>query len=111
MTAKTTKLKSAPAKVTQSESPYTRDVLQKLLEAIPSERWCIGITTCLDTQHCALQHLSYTHGKPEAQLAINNLFIKHLHTGVSRVNDGHDPRYPQPTPRARVLAALKDLPA
>ncbi len=38
------------------------------------------------------------------------LYLLFAPNGITAINDGGDPRYQQPNPRARVLAALNDLP-
>lgn len=82
---------------------YDRNHFITRFTAIPDERWRIGDrwSPHPDVPHCALGHCSYDEGA-----ALVNL----LACSVALINDGLDPRYQQPTPRARVLAALRDLP-
>lgn len=79
-------------------------------EAIPDKLWCVRLITrrkegSRDVQHCAIGHLiKQGYLTPESTALIT------LVSTVGTINDGEDPRYQQPTPRARVLAALRDLP-
>ena len=89
-------------------------------EAIPDERWCAGLQIAPDGQRCALGHLlpedekfDEDHGSNEKNEAVSRLFGGGYLTGggykVAAINDGRNRRYQQPTPKARILAALHDL--
>ena len=79
-------------------------------EAIPDELWFVGKLTDPENQarHCALGHcvrrdFIFNH-EAEALFRILNF--------PANINDGDDPRYPRdkfPTPKARILAALRDV--
>lgn len=67
-------------------------------EAIPEERWCVG-TDAPNGVTCALGHCpGFT------WMTLGNL----LCNDTEAINDGLHPAYQQPTPRARILAALRD---
>lgn len=100
---------------------YTKEYFIAKFEAIPDERWTTGryinpVGDCC----CALGHCGYRTGElpTDEGLALNNLLRHHLNEdqrdwGVSaapRINDGEHLSYQQPTPKARILAALRDLP-
>lgn len=82
-------------------------------EAIPEEFWCVEYYTHRDNLavHCALGHCNEHHqalfdevfyGKSEAN-SLRGLI------DAPNINDGKDPMYTQSTPKARILAALKDV--
>lgn len=82
-------------------------------EAIPEEMWIIKDFTNVDcTKHCAVGHCanwkngvgtSTSETKPLCRLFD---LIKEYPT---RVNDGESIHYPQPTPKLRILAALREI--
>lgn len=81
-------------------------------EAIPDEKWNIGSLKSDDgSRACAIGHCDSQSGEayklarlfPEAENS-------HL-CGAAFINDGFHPAYQQPTPKARILAALRDLQA
>lgn len=78
-------------------------------EAIPDEQWCVGVSYDKQERRCASGHCSVLGGEFNA---LNRLFptvgFRKILPAV--INDGEDPRYQQPTPKARILAALRDLP-
>jgi hypothetical protein len=87
---------------------YTVDYFINKFKAIPSSKWTTGQYT-IGTKCCALGHCGERGlgvGGPEAK-ALGEM----LRTGstVVKINDGEHPLYLQKTPRARILAALKDL--
>lgn len=75
-------------------------------EAIPDERWYSGgwFSDPTDAScKCALGHLS-------ADSDSHWRLVELTRPGnVVQVNDGENPRYPQPTPKARVLEFLRDI--
>lgn len=84
-------------------------------EAIPEEKWTVGEYED-GGRCCALGHCGVRAGHPltPEEDALTMLFLKADAENtliVSRVNDGFDPRYPQPTPKQRILAALRDIAA
>lgn len=78
----------------------------KFFAAIPDERWCVAQATDAEGRNCALMHTE----KAGLGGLVGRLF-KEQGSGyrVARINDGLDPRYPQSTPKRRVLAALRDI--
>lgn len=75
-------------------------------EAIPEELWCTGVFT-LGDKHCALGYCGQTNHVPFTDEALALIDILQPRT-VDGINDGDWERYPQPTPKQRILAALRD---
>jgi hypothetical protein len=79
-------------------------------EAIPEDKWTtenfIDERGCCALGHCGFDSLIETREGNDLIL----LLKWHFGFGPSRINDGRHSRYQQPTPKQRVLAALKDLP-
>lgn len=87
------------------------------LGAIPDSEWCMGEFEDHYGRHCAGGHCGAAEATAESQALYQLLgFLpktrgsKTAMAHLPRINDGADPRYQQPTPRARILAALHDLP-
>lgn len=89
--------------------------------AIPEDKWCVCALERGDTR-CANGHLNYrVHGSgqwpdgqpPASVFALTDLTQKHLGLSAPDINNGNFfnvvTRFPQPTPRARILAALTDI--
>jgi hypothetical protein len=89
---------------------YNRDYFIAKFEAIPAIKWTTGVMTNERGQHCVLGHCGeqdrQLNQTPESE-ALNELLDWDAHT----INDGRDRRYQQRTPKKRILAALRDLPA
>ena len=85
----------------------TVDYFIQKFEAIPEEKWTER-TYEFENKKCALGHCDYNNifGSLES-VALIKFFYGLKNT--TDINDGCDPRYPQPTPKARILAALRDL--
>ena len=89
-------------------------------EAIPDERWCCGHYVRWFgpmEQNCSLGHLG-VRASEEIQLGFlgaedGNAVAAKLcivtDQEIAAINDGKRAEYPQPTPKARVLAFLQDL--
>lgn len=81
--------------------------------AIPEDKWCTDTNT-VEGRRCAYGHLYL--GQEElknretirAADRLTDHFIK-IACLVSEVNDGGEVRFPQPTPKQRILAALKEI--
>lgn len=99
---------------------YNKAYFIAKFSAIPEEHWCVKAFTDPNNpvRHCALGHCD-----PEASVLehSNNdefeglqalLRSRQFGTGVGwpAINDGHSQRFPQLTPKLRVLAALNELP-
>lgn len=96
-------------------TPTTQPVYGKAyfiakFEAIPEERWTeCGQYMDHEGRCCARGHLGESNtNTPDSSRALTRLFKGHGY--VTAINDGRDSKYQQPTPRARMLAALRDLP-
>ena len=81
-------------------------------EAIPDDKWTTGKYTEGNGVCCALGHCGERESSVDSTKAnaLRQLFGYEPFT-VSTVNDGGYPAYPQPTPKARILAALNDIKA
>lgn len=95
---------------------YDVDYFIDKFQRIPEELWITG-SYCGDGRGCAFVHCGIdwrkgivNPGKPEAQ-ALCDLFSVALEQSVITINDGADSRYQQPTPKQRILAALRDIKA
>jgi len=98
---------------------YNKEYFINKFKTIPEEQWCTGWYFSFDKktgqlQHCALGHCNASaKGSSSEAEALQRLFLRHLRVGVEYVNDNplsgyHN--YRQATPKARVLAALEDIP-
>lgn len=98
---------------------YDLPFFRRLFEATTDDQWCCFVRTDPEGRHCALgfcDPLDEADGSkpgdgngPRAE-ALLNLFEANPWDCIAvRINNGDDPRYTQPTPRARMLAALEDL--
>lgn len=95
---------------------YTRDYFIQKFEAIEEDQWLVG-----EFEHhgrcCALGHCGHTgDGHTEESRALRTLLEHHnpdnsMHYAVFCINDNEHPSYKQPTPKQRILAALRDLPS
>lgn len=89
-------------------SQYTAKYFIKFFNAIPDEKWKVGSSSPHENAGCAIHHAFRTnneHGEELMKLfACKNLL-------VSSVNDHGDGlvRFPQETPKERILAALEYL--
>lgn len=106
------------------EQKYDKAYFIAKFEAIPDELWTVGKLTRSENgaeQHCALGHAGAQKGPlhTEESEALCALFSRPAGyypddvpdpRTLTAINDGARPRYQQPTPKARILAALKDLP-
>lgn len=94
---------------------YDVDYFIRKFEAIPDERWCEYDVDVEGAQHCVLGHCGvrcrddghYT--ETRISKALERLCQSQLGEAPDYINDGCDPRYPQPTPKQRILAALADI--
>lgn len=103
---------------------YTVDYFINKLEAIPEEKWRVGTLGydghCCALGHCGVTNLEYLADQKDSEgYALCHLFktsigrcgITNFSEYVWDINDNLDSRYSQPTPRARILAALADIKA
>lgn len=81
-------------------------------KAIPSNKWCKYKLTNDKGCHCARGHLGTKlilgEGCIESPEAIK--FYELTNSGsiiISTINDGVNPRFPQPRPKSRILAYVK----
>lgn len=89
---------------------YNVDYFIDKFEKIPENKWCAhDYSNGEGTKFCAAGHCGATYWNyhPEAN-TLADIFISH-ETKVAHVNDGGDLRYQQPTPKGRILAALRDI--
>lgn len=91
---------------------YDVDDFLAKFEAIPEEKWCCLTHRNVDGRMDALGLCGFRdHGyrTPEG-VSLIHLFDRHGLT-VYSVNDGRNPDFHQPTPKQRILAALRDIKA
>ena len=97
---------------------YNKKYFIRKFEKIPEGDWTTGEYESEDGKLCAGGHCGANVGGwygNEISRALYEL-LKHLKTGDEQangpgiVNDGRCPAYQQPTPKQRILAALRDLP-
>jgi hypothetical protein len=77
-------------------------------EAIPDEMWTTGVNY---PARCAINHC-----QGQETIAFIKLFedafpCESFLYSAAVINDGRHPAYKQPTPKARILAALRDIKA
>ncbi len=77
-------------------------------EKIPEDRWCTGLFTKGDN-HCAYGHCGVMQPLQETVESKRLSYLFRFSGIVTDINDGRDKRYPQPTPKQRILAALRDV--
>jgi hypothetical protein len=79
-------------------------------EAIPEDKWTTRHYRNDEGQCCAVGHCLPLTGT-QSQEKSDFLILGHRsYLNFIEINDGRHSRYQQPTPKQRVLAALKDLP-
>lgn len=88
---------------------YDVDYFIAKFEAIPEEKWCKYCYTDGD-RHCALGHcgVSPGSGAGDEAMALYTIFSP---LSVTAINDADYHPYTQPTPKQRILAALRDIKA
>lgn len=87
----------------------TLEQFRDYFAGIPEERWCVG-KFVIDSKCCARGHLGSRSGiiitKADDNFA--GLIMSLLHAHPSWINNWPDVSFPQPTPRARILAAIDE---
>jgi len=98
---------------------YTRDHFIAKFEAIPEDKWVKGFYTdgqgnCCALGHCGMKAASYEDAPVESSTnesrALSRLLLVH-DLSIIDINDGQCAAFRQDTPKQRVLAALRSLPA
>lgn len=93
---------------------YNVDYFIKKFEAIPEEKWCVEKPQD-NGRSCAIGHCGvndYVYSECVEARVLLALFHHGHFRGfepVWTINDGHDYRYNQATPKQRILAALYDI--
>lgn len=90
---------------------FTVDYFIAKFEAIPEEKWCTGVFENHVGQKCALGLCGGGITNPEATeaYALTEIFEDNR-LNITSVNDSkRQKKYHQPTPKQRVLAALRDI--
>lgn len=94
---------------------YDVDFFIKKFSAIAEVFWFVGDYQNEDgTKFCAAGHCGGYQGMPsdsEAQFLCNLIAAELYPYSIGGINDGKCMAYPQPTPKQRVLAALRDIKA
>jgi hypothetical protein len=88
---------------------YTVDHFIDKFTAIPENKIIAGrFTDELDqTKHCALGHLGVDRARNTVEADAFRSLFDDIGERVMSVNDGTETRFKQPTPKQRVLAALR----
>ena len=75
--------------------------------AIPEDLWCVNSYHDGD-KHCAIGWCSesWNQDDPPSERRVLRALLDHR---PGHINDGCDLRYQQPTPKKRILAALRDV--
>lgn len=89
-------------KKTKPDLEFTVDHFIEKFESIPDDHWGTGTYVDSDGRCCAI---GFCRSSRE-HIALRNILIPH--GGAAAINDGHSYDYQQPTPKARILAALAD---
>lgn len=91
------------------------DEIIAMVEATDEDAWQTGTVRSADsTRNCFFGHL-FAHGEKLGGERHANILWQAFEDSwattyvIYPVNDGTNPRYPQPTPRQRILAYLTDL--
>lgn len=84
---------------------YNINYFIKKFTAIPEELWTIGVYTS-GYRHCALGHcgVGIAHLETKESLALDEI----LEYEVAGINDGTSCFYKGPTPKERILGALRE---
>lgn len=99
---------------------YDHDFFLRKFSAIPDEQWCTCARTNYLGQHCAIGHTERNHVETDETMALHAalLPLNYHKSGMhwrgwtaAYINNGDDARYQQSTPKARILAALRDAKA
>lgn len=93
---------------------YTVDYFIKKFEAIPERLWAVGDIGKEGSPRCALGHCRPEVSELQDERCglinlIHLLYGENIPCSLIDINNGYDPRYPQPTPKQRILAALYDI--
>jgi hypothetical protein len=75
-------------------------------EALPESEWCTGTVLNAAGQCCVIGHFFH-----DGIDGLSRAFKGVLDLSLVKVNDGEEARYQQPTPKQRILAALRDIKA
>lgn len=89
---------------------YNADYFIAKFEAIPDEFWYVGNYCSKEDsdRRCALGHCGEIDGTPTLETRALDCIAEKFPISVARVNDGKEDKYQQPTPKARILAFLRD---
>jgi hypothetical protein len=80
-------------------------------EAIPDEMWRAGPSNYPHPARCAINHCQGEEGLAFRKIVEKAFPCESFLHSAAVINDGHHPDYKQPTPKARILAALRDIKA
>ena len=92
-----------------SATTYDVEHFLNKFRAIPEELWLIGCYSVWTKpqSHCALGHCGRDIDfSTDESNGLAHLFFSHG-LRVTNTNDGLDDRFPQPTPKQRIIAALE----
>jgi len=89
-----------------SATIYDKAYFIAKFEAIPEEKWCVGELS-LGDQNCAF---GLCHPDLGARSKEGEALASLMPNMFAGINDGRNPNFQQPTPKQRILAALRSLP-
>ncbi len=93
-----------------SASKFTVDYFIKKFSAIPAKKWCVHDYTDERGRHCVLGHCG-ERWKGGSLSTSQSQDLKEIFRAAGlnaiKTNDGDMVSFPQSTPKARILAALK----
>lgn len=84
---------------------YSIEYFIEKFEAIPEELWITGHYTDNDGRYCALGHCGL---RTRMLICQESDALQTLLPHTQYINDDRHPSYKQPTPKQRILAALRD---
>lgn len=97
------------------ERRHLAKMFHKKFSRIPSNKWCCHKLHNDQGQSCALGHtmpFDQFQESEETKQLCSVFSSSHLFDGwgrIARINNYTSEQYPQPTPKARILAALEDI--
>lgn len=97
------------------ETIYNVDFFINKFEAIPENKWCIEQRFDHAGRRCAHGHCSTLQAEDAGRATKEESALIEIAKsnicdyGFANINNGYDKRYPQPTPKQRILAALYDI--
>lgn len=93
----------------QTMNNYTIQHFIEKFKAIPEDKWITGMYGTYGDKHCALGHCGQISGRSTLESSVLSRMFATRGMSVVNINDGPSPRFPQDTPKRRILAALESF--